>query len=389
MPDFIVTPWEVSGEVDYDLLIQEFGIEPINEKLLFNIKEITKEIHPYLRRKIFFAHRDFQWILQEYKKGNPFYLYTGRGPSGNIHLGHLLPWIFTKWIQEKFNVDLWFQLTDDEKFLFNQSITLEETRNFGYDNALDVIALGFNPKKTYIFSDIDLGNTFYRNALKIAKKITFSTIKATFGFDNSANIGQIFYTSIQTVPAILKSLIEEKNVPCLIPHAVDQDPHFRLSRDVLPKLGYYKPASIQCVFLPSLQQSGKMSASVETTAIFTKDEPDVIKRKVNNAFTGGQANAKLQRELGGNPSVCSVYKYHFMLFTLDDNEIKKIQSKCIGGELLCGECKKDLIQKINKFLSEHQKQREKAKDVLEDYLLKEKVDLKSLINEKKRKWNYT
>ncbi|MBA7574196.1 hypothetical protein ES708_15998 [subsurface metagenome] len=388
MPDFIVTPWEVSGEVDYDLLIQEFGIEPIDEKLLFNLKEITKEIHPYLRRKIFFAHRDFQWILQEYKKGNPFYLYTGRGPSGNIHLGHILPWIFTKWIQEKFNVDLWFQLTDDEKFLFNQSITLEETHNFGYDNALDVIALGFNPKKTYIFSDIDLGNTFYRNALKIAKKITFSTIKATFGLDNSANIGQIFYTSIQAVPAILKSLIEEKNVPCLIPHAVDQDPHFRLSRDVLPKLGYYKPASIQCVFLPSLQQNGKMSASVENTAIFTKDEPDVVKRKVNNAFTGGQANAKLQRELGGNPSVCSVYKYHFMLFTLDDNEIKRIQSKCIGGELLCGECKKDLTQKINKFLSEHQKQREKAKDVLEDYLLKEKVDLKFLINEKKRKWNY-
>ncbi|MBA7511216.1 hypothetical protein ES705_03207 [subsurface metagenome] len=388
MPDFIVTPWEVSGEVDYDLLIQEFGIEPIDEKLLFNLKEITKEIHPYLRRKIFFAHRDFQWILQEYKKGNPFYLYTGRGPSGNIHLGHILPWIFTKWIQEKFNVDLWFQLTDDEKFLFNQSITLEETHNFGYDNALDVIALGFNPKKTYIFSDIDLGNTFYRNALKIAKKITFSTIKATFGLDNSANIGQIFYTSIQAVPAILKSLIEEKNVPCLIPHAVDQDPHFRLSRDVLPKLGYYKPASIQCVFLPSLQQNGKMSASVENTAIFTKDEPDVVKRKVNNAFTGGQANAKLQRELGGNPSVCSVYKYHFMLFTLDDNEIKRIQSKCIGGELLCGECKKDLTQKINKFLSEHQKQREKAKDVLEDYLLKEKVDLKYLINEKKRKWNY-
>ncbi|TKJ25377.1 MAG: tryptophan--tRNA ligase [Promethearchaeota archaeon Loki_b31] len=388
MPDFIVTPWEVSGEVDYDLLIQEFGIEPIDEKLLFNLKEITKEIHPYLRRKIFFAHRDFQWILQEYKKGNPFYLYTGRGPSGNIHLGHILPWIFTKWIQEKFNVDLWFQLTDDEKFLFNQSITLEETHNFGYDNALDVIALGFNPKKTYIFSDIDLGNTFYRNALKIAKKITFSTIKATFGLDNSANIGQIFYTSIQAVPAILKSLIEEKNVPCLIPHAVDQDPHFRLSRDVLPKLGYYKPASIQCVFLPSLQQNGKMSASVENTAIFTKDEPDVVKRKVNNAFTGGQANAKLQRELGGNPSVCSVYKYHFMLFTLDDNEIKRIQSKCRGGELLCGECKKDLIQKINKFLSEHQKQREKAKDVLEDYLLREKVDLKSLINEKKKKWNY-
>ncbi len=382
MPDFIVTPWEVSGDVDYDLLIKEFGIEPIDQKLLFHLKEITQEIHPFLTRKIFFAHRDFKWILEEYEKGNPFYLYTGRGPSGNVHLGHLLPWIFTKWLQDKFGTELWFQLTDDEKFLFNQSISLEETHKYAYDNALDIIALGFNPKKTFIFSDIDLAGTLYRNALQIAKKITFSTVKATFGFNNSSNIGQIFYTSIQTVPAIIKSLIEEKNVPCLIPLAVDQDPHFRLSRDVLPKLGFYKPAILECVFLPSLQQGGKMSASEGETAIFTIDKPETVKKKVGNAFTGGQASAKLQRELGGNPSVCSVYKYHFMLFTLDDNELRSIQSKCLGGELLCGDCKKDLIQKINIFLSEHQKQREKAKDILEDYLLKEKVDLKYLINKK-------
>ena len=58
MPDFIVTPWEVSGEIDYEQIIKEFGIEPIDEKLLFYIKEITKEIHPFLKRKIFFAHRD-------------------------------------------------------------------------------------------------------------------------------------------------------------------------------------------------------------------------------------------------------------------------------------------------------------------------------------------
>jgi tryptophanyl-tRNA synthetase len=385
MPDFIVTPWEVSGEIDYDLLIKEFGIEPIDEKILFFFKEIATEIHPFLKRKIFFAHRDLKWIFEEYNKGNPFYLYTGRGPSGNVHLGHLLPWIFTKWLQEKFNVEVWFQLTDDEKFLFNQSISLEETHKYAYENALDIIALGFNPKKTFIFSDIDLANTLYKNALKIAKKITFSTIKATFGLDNSSNIGQIFYTSIQTVPAILKSIIEEKNVPCLIPHAVDQDAHFRLSRDILPKLGYYKPASIQCIFLPSLQQSGKMSASVENTAIFTIDDPKVVETKINNAFTGGQGNAKLQRELGGNPSVCSVYKYHFMLFTLDDDEIKDIYSKCVNGEMLCGECKKNLIQKMNKFLNEHQIRREKAKDILENYLLNEKIDLHYLINEKNKK----
>ena len=386
MPDFIVTPWEVSGEVDYEEIIKEFGIEPIDEKLLLRIKEVAKEIHPFLTRKIFFAHRDFNWILDEYKKGNPFYLYTGRGPSGNVHLGHVMPWIFTKWLQDKFNVELWFQLTDDEKFLFNQSLSYEEAYKYSYDNALDIIALGFDPKKTFIFSDIDLAGILYQNALKIAKKITFSTIKATFGLDNSSNIGQIFYTSIQTVPAILKSLIEEKNVPCLIPHAVDQDPHFRLSRDVLPKLGYFKPASIQCIFLPSLQQGGKMSASIENTAIFTKDTPKEVKSKVNNAFTGGQANAKLQRELGGNPSVCSVFKYHFMLFTLDDEEIKKIESRCRSGSLLCGECKNDLTNKINNFLKKHQEEREKAKDKIDDFLIKENADLKRLVEDKLKKF---
>ncbi|MCJ7650454.1 MAG: hypothetical protein MUP85_17735 [Candidatus Lokiarchaeota archaeon] len=128
--DFIVTPWEVSGEVDYDQIIKEFGIDAIDNKLLSQLKEFTNELHPFLTRKIFFAHRDLNWILDEYQKGNPFYLYTGRGPSGNIHLGHIMPWIFTKWLQDKFNVELWFQLTDDEKFLFNQSLSIEDAYKY-------------------------------------------------------------------------------------------------------------------------------------------------------------------------------------------------------------------------------------------------------------------
>ena len=34
--------------------------------------------HPFLRRGIFFAHRDMVAILDAYEKGLPFYLYTGR-----------------------------------------------------------------------------------------------------------------------------------------------------------------------------------------------------------------------------------------------------------------------------------------------------------------------
>ncbi|MGI0089317.1 MAG: tryptophan--tRNA ligase, partial [Nitrosopumilaceae archaeon] len=99
--EFTVTPWSVEGDVDYDKLVQKFGTEKISPELLDRIKKIAGDLHPMLRLGYFFSHRDFDKILSEYEKGNKFYLYTGRGPSGLIHMGHLLPWIFTKYLQDK------------------------------------------------------------------------------------------------------------------------------------------------------------------------------------------------------------------------------------------------------------------------------------------------
>jgi tryptophanyl-tRNA synthetase len=123
----------------------------------------------------------------------------------------------------------------------------------------------------------------YPEAIKVAKKITFSTIKSSFGFNDSTNIGSIFFTSMQAVPSFLPCILKKKKMPCLIPHAIDQDPHFRLTRDILPKLGYYKPASIQCSFLPPLTgNDGKMSSSDAAKGILTTDTPQEIKIKINN-----------------------------------------------------------------------------------------------------------
>ncbi len=45
------------------------------------------------------ARRDFNTILDRYEKGKPFFLYTGRGPSSDsMHLGHMIPFVFTKWV---------------------------------------------------------------------------------------------------------------------------------------------------------------------------------------------------------------------------------------------------------------------------------------------------
>jgi len=66
--DFIVTPWHVEGDIDYDKLIKKFGTEKISSELVERIKKITNEDHFMLRRGIFFSHREMNRILDDYEK---------------------------------------------------------------------------------------------------------------------------------------------------------------------------------------------------------------------------------------------------------------------------------------------------------------------------------
>lgn len=101
--------------------------------------------HHFLRRGIFFSHRDMTLLLDMYERGQPFYIYTGRGPSSeSMHMGHLIPFMFTRWLQETFHVPLVIQLTDDEKFYF-KDITIDEVDKMTQWNLKDIIALGFDP----------------------------------------------------------------------------------------------------------------------------------------------------------------------------------------------------------------------------------------------------
>jgi tryptophanyl-tRNA synthetase len=370
--NFVVTPWEVSGKVDYDRLIVQFGTQKVDSKLLSRMKKLFGELHPMLRRGVFFSHRDFDKILERYEKKQPFALYTGRGPSGGMHLGHILPLVFTKYLQDIFKCDLYLQLTDDEKFLFSKKgLSLEDANKMAYDNMLDIIAIGFDPKHTFIFSDIDSIKTLYPTALKVAKHITFSTAKAVFGFKNENNVGEIFFTSIQSVPAFLPSIKHQKEIPTLTPCAIDQDPHFRVTRDIAPKLGYPKPALIHSIFLPGLQEGGKMSSSEPMTAIYTTDTPELVTKKINNAFSGGRETIEEHRKHGGNPDIDIPYQYLRIFFEPDDKKLQKIHDDYTGGKLLSGELKAICIEKINTFLAEHQKKREQAKKHISEFILKD------------------
>lgn len=358
---FHVDPYKVEGKVDYDAFARNYGLKLIDEALERKIEKYAGPLHFMIRRKIFYAHRELDWIVDQYEKGNKFYVYTGIAPSGPMHIGHLLPFTMAKWLQDKFHAEVLIQVPDEEKFLAREGLSLDEIHKIALDNVLDIIALGFKPSLTKIFLDTDYAGVLYKQAVRVAKHITFSTVKDAFGFGNDSNIGKIFYTSMQAVPTFLKSVEEGKNVPCLIPLAVDQDVHFRVARDVVEKLGYYKPAIMHTKFLPALSGEPKMSASKSTDTIYLNDSEEDVRAKIGRAFTGQQATAELQRKYGGDPDKCVVCQYYKYFFEPSDAKLKKILDSERKGTILAGEHKAHLADTINTYLKTHRQKKEKAK----------------------------
>ncbi len=366
MPDeeFVVTPYEVRGRVDYDRLREMFGTQTLGPELLAKLHHIAgADLPPLLTRGIYYSHRDLGPLLDGFANGKPFFLYSGRGPSGPMHTSHLVHFDLCVWLQRRLGVRMYIQITDDEKYWSRAGLTREETAKWGLENLYDILALGFDPKRTHVFFDSRSIAALYPLAIRVARKIPYSTVKAVFGLEPSSNIGWVFFTALQTVPAFWPSWAEGTSIPCLIPCGIDQDPHFRVTRDIAEGLGYPKPALLHSRMVPGLQGDAAMSTTGATAdnALFLNDPPKTVERKIRDAFTGGRATVEEQRRLGATPEICSIWALWRTRFAETDQKFDEITRQCRSGELLCGDCKGQLLERVHRFYREHEEAREKAK----------------------------
>lgn len=99
-----------------------------------------------------------------------------------MHLGHMIPFQFTLWLQKTFKCKLVIQITDDEKFYWS-----EDGRDFDHfkaiavENIKDIITLGFDPADTFIFSNSNYMGVLYQEVIKFQKCLTYSQCKNIFG----------------------------------------------------------------------------------------------------------------------------------------------------------------------------------------------------------------
>jgi tryptophanyl-tRNA synthetase len=403
-----INPWDVQAATDEQGNILEFNYEAISKKwatslidaeLLARFERVTgHKPHRWLRRGLFFSHRDLELILDTYERDGEFLLYTGRGPSSDsMHIGHTIPFEFTKWLQDVFDVPLVIMLTDDEKFLFKEKLTQPEVYQFARDNAKDVISIGFDIKKTFIYIDSEFFTSGYNrhfslNATEFEKLVTNNQVRGAFGFHGSTNIGSNAFAAKQCVAAFASSYpfiwgndiktyhrsAKLAAMPCLIPCAIDQDPYFRLMRDNCHRMAQPspKPALIHSKFLTALQGvGGKMSASNPNSAIFMSDSEKLIKKKINShAFSGGQETLELHKELGGNPDIDVPYQY-LSYFEDDDEKLARFAEEYRKGDMTTGDMKKECVIMMTKYVKGFQEARAKVTDeTLEEFLKPRKLD---------------
>lgn len=252
----IIDPWSSATYQDYARLRDEFGIEEFDDSLW---KDLPKP-HKLLRRGIVFGHRDFQLIKDSIQNNKPWAILTGLMPSGKMHLGHKMV-IDEVIYYQSLGADIFIAVADLESY-GTRGYSLEETKKLALDEyILNYIALGLKPEKCRIYYQSKNQDVKDLTFL-LGKKVNWSQMIATYGFNGSTNMTHIMSPLIQTGDILHVQLEKYGGVkPVLVPVGVDQDPHIRLSRDI---------AQSHRIFNVTITKDGRIG-------VFVKIEDNIIK----------------------------------------------------------------------------------------------------------------
>lgn len=405
-----INPWSSQQTDDIEKLFSLFGIEHIS-----TIEGILPNVPSFISRGVVVGHRDYRVIAEAIRDKRPFHILTGFMPSGHPHLGHLMVMKEVVW-HVKQGGSGYITIADREAHAV-RDISWQQCEHFGKEYLQCLFALGYRGR-TYFQSR---NNALKDLAFEAATRVNFSELQAIYGFSDETSLAHA-ESVITQVADILFPQVDSYPAPTLVPVGIDQDPHIRLTRGIAHKLrmftieerdghisvrsknapeealaevhrrfpgsrkyqghvdipraactevttevrkieiahggyGFYTPSSTYHRFIPGLQ-GGKMSSSIPESTITFSEPDDVVRKKVMGAFTGGRATLAEQKEMGGEPEKCPVFLLNLFHMVEDDAELAGIHRRCRGGELMCGQCKKETTERVLAFIHDFREEME-------------------------------
>jgi len=305
-----------------------------------------------------------------------------------------------------------------------RDISWEKCKEFGKEYLTCLYALGFEGQ-TYFQSKNERLKDL---AFEAATKVNFSELSAIYGFTPETDLAHAD-SVITQVADILYPQVDRQPAPTIVPVGIDQDPHIRLTRGVAHKLrmftveerhgfisvrsknapeqaldavkaafpdakkyeghvdikgakctdvaakvrkierahggfAFFTPSSTYHIFMPGLT-GGKMSSSIPESIISFYEPEATIRKKVMSGITGGKMTQEEQKRLGGEPDKCSLYLLNLFHMVSDDAELAEIRRKCVSGEIMCGQCKKETAERVVAFIKDFREKMDVAAEKLE------------------------
>jgi tryptophanyl-tRNA synthetase len=353
-----IDAWGSNKIENYKHVFNEFGLKE------FNASRISS--HYLFQRGIIIAERDFNKVLDAIRNNKTFLQMTGIASSGPMHFGHkvdidLFLEFKTLGAKSKFcvaDIDAYTSRPD------SKIPSMNKAKEIAIDNVADLLALGLSNEDIYVQSQMP--KQYYEFAFALAKKITQNNFEAIYGHVDLGKISAVLLQIADILHIQLPFMFNK--APSITGIGLDQDPHARITRDIARKLGLELPSFFYFIHQSGLKEGQKMSSSEPDTAIFLKDNPLEVKKKINKAFTGGRETIEEQKMLGGEPEKCKIFEM-FKFHHPDTGYVEKVKTECKQGKRLCGQCKAEAIEFINGFLSEHQKKKSQNKDLAREIVL--------------------
>lgn len=280
---------------------------------------------------------------------------TGDRPTGRLHLGH-----YVGSLQKRFEMQddyqCFFMIADYQALTTHQDRT-EALEQHVYEMVLDYLAAGFDPEQSVCFLQSQVPQLaeltmILSNLVSLPRLLRNPTIKEEMdkmGLENRATYGFVGYPVSQAADILLFR-------PVYVPVGPDQRPHIELAQEVAHRFNrmygeaFPIPEGVYGERLTGTDGMNKMGKSYGN-AIDLADSQDRVHKKVMGMLTDP---GRLRANDPGNPEICSVYHYRSIF---DASKAEDVAQACRKGEMGCTECKSELANGLDDFLTPFRERR--------------------------------
>ena len=291
---------------------------------------------------------------------------TGFRPTGRLHLGHLHGNI-KNMIKHQNEYNNFFFFVDWHALSTEYQNPKEIKANL-IECAIDLIALGVDPKLTNLYRQSDIPEIselflYFSMITPISWLERCPTYKEQIKEIKSKDLSTLGFLAY---PVLMAADILIVNAD-IIPVGEDQLPHLEITREIARRFNflygnYFKePVELLSNAMRVPGMDGRKMSKSYGNAIFLNESHDTIKKKVRQMITDPQ---RIHPTDPGNPSICNVFAFYdiYKENSIRPINIKDIEERCKKGKIGCTDCKDEISALIFETLKDFQKKRKELEE---------------------------